>query len=129
MEEWIETMLINSLDYGIRELDFWEMTPGEVIRAVNSKIKVKKLENQERASYDYILANLIVKGVGLTLGANGSFPSMEEAYPGLFDDLAKERTEKIQEQRMSLSALRFKQFAQSYNNQFCSKEVPKAINE
>lgn len=122
-------MLINSLDYGIKELEFWEMTPGEVIRAVNSKIKTRKLEAQERASYDYILANLIVKGVGISFGANGSFPSIEEAYPGLFNDLVEERNQKVQEQKMNLSALRFKQFAQSYNDNFKRKEVPKKINE
>lgn len=122
-------MLINSLDYGISELEFWDMTPGEVIRAVKSKIKVRKLESQERASFDYILANLIVKGVGLTLGADGHYPTIEEAYPDLFNDLIEERNKKVQEQKMSLSALRFKQFAQSYNDNFKRKEVPKKINE
>lgn len=103
------------------------MTPGEVDRSIQSKIRVRKLETQERASYDYILANLIVRGVGLSLGAKGDFPSIEEAYPGIFDDRIKARQEEIQAQKMNLSALRFKQFAQSYNSKF--KEVPKKINE
>lgn len=117
-------MLITSLDYGITEFDFWEMTPAEVERAVQSKIKVKKIEAQERASYDYTLAGLIVKGVSITLGSKASFPELYEAYPGVFDDLIKEQEEEMTRQRMSLSALRFKKFAQSYNSNF-NKEVPK----
>ena len=129
MAEWVDAMLINALDSGVRELDFWDMTPGEVIRAVESRIRVRKTEAQERASYDYILANLIVKGVGLTLGASGTFPSIEEAYPGVFDDMVEKRNKQLQEQRMNLSAARFKQFAQSYNDKFKRKEVPKENNE
>lgn len=128
MEEFIDRLLESALDFGITELDFWEMTPGEVNRSIQSKIRVRKIETQERASYDYILANLIIKGVNLSLGGKGTFPSIEEAYPGIFDDQVKARNEEIQEQKMILSALRFKQFAQSYNSNF-NKEVPKKINE
>jgi hypothetical protein len=115
--------LTNSLDFGLSEFDFWEMTPGEVVRYAESRTRVRKLEAQEKATYDYILANLIVKGVGLTLGSKGSFPSIEEAYPTLFQEEVKEVEERNKEQRMSLSALRFKQFAQSYNKKFKDKEV------
>ena len=115
------------MDFGITELDFWEMTPGEVRRSIESKVRVRKIQSQEQASHNYLLATLIVKGVNLSLGGKGSFPSIEEAYPGLFEDETKARNEKLQEQKMSLSALRFKQFAQSYNSRF--KEVPKKINE
>ena len=112
-------MLINSLDYGISELEFWEMTPGEVLRLVQSRAKLRKMEAQEKASYDYILANLIVKGVSLTLGGKGSYPTIQEAYSGLFDDRVDEaKSEEIQQQKMILSALRFRQFAQSHNNKF-----------
>lgn len=99
------------------------MTPGEVIRYAESRTRVRKLEAQEKASFDYILANLIVKGVGLTLGSKGSFPSIEEAYPTLFQEEVKEVEERNRELKNNLSALRFKQFAQSYNNKFKNKEV------
>ena len=104
------------------------MTPGEVVRFAESRNRVRKLEAQERASYDYIQASLIVKGVSITLGSKENFPSLEEAYPNLFNDLVKEKEQAIQKQKQILSILRFKQFAQSYNNKF-NKEVPKEINE
>lgn len=129
LEEWIERLLTNSLDYGISEFDFWEMTPGEVVRSIESRARVRKLEAQEKATYDYVLANLVVKGVSITLGSKGSFPTLEEAYPNLFDDVAAKHNEELQRQKMNLSALRFRQFAQSYNNKIKEKEVPRKINE
>ena len=101
------------------------MTPGEVVRFIESRNRVRRIEAQEKASYDYILANLIVKGISITLGSKDPMPTIQEVYPKLFDDLAEEHEEKVQQQKAQLSALRFKQFAQSYNNNLKNKEVPK----
>ena len=105
------------------------MTIGEVTRAIESKNKLIKIEAQERATYDYIQAQLIIKGVSICLGDKSAFPTIEEAYPKVFEDIIREREEAIQQQKTDLSALRFRQFAQSYNNNFKNKEVPKKINE
>lgn len=128
LTELIESMLDTALDFGIKEERFWNMTIAEIQREVKSAIRVRKLESQEKASYDYILANLIVKGVAKCLGDKNEYPTIEKAYPNLFDDIAAEREQKIQEQKMNLSAIRFKQFAQSYNKNFKNKEV-RTINE
>ena len=116
-------MLERALDYGITEERFWVMTFAEIHREVDSKVRIKRLEAQEKATYDYILAQLITKGVSKVLGDKSNYPSIEEAYPGVFDDVIEERKAKVEEQRMNLSALRFKQFAQSYNNKLKNKEV------
>lgn len=98
------------------------MTPAEVGRAIQSRNRVRRIEAQERASYDYILANLITKGVSVVLGDKQPYPNIREAYPGLFDDSAfADKEEEIKQQKMNLSALRFKQFAQSYNENFKNK--------
>lgn len=116
-------MLDKALDYGITEDHFWDMTFAEVERAANSKMRVLKLQAQEKATYDYILAQLITKGVSKVLGDKSNYPTIEEAYPGVFDDVVAEQKAKVEEQKMNLSALRFKQFAQSYNSNFKNKEV------
>ena len=115
-------MLITALDSGITEADFWEMTLGEIARSVESRNRLYKAQMQEKASLDYIQAQLIIKGVGIVLGSKERFPNINEVYPSLFDDLQKEQEEKMAAQKAELSALRFKQFAQSYNKRF-NKEV------
>ena len=99
------------------------MTLGEVQREVRSKIKVQKIEARERASFDYIQAQLITKGVSMVLGDKSEYPKLEEVYPGLFDEVIEESKAKAQEYKTNLSALRFKQFAQSHNKNFKNRGV------
>jgi hypothetical protein len=104
------------------EKDFWEMTLAEINRYVISRNRVQRIQAQERASYDYIHANLIIKGISKILGdKSGEFPTIQEVYPQLFDDVIEEQKAKIQEQKDNLSALRFKQFANFHNTRY--KEV------
>lgn len=95
------------------------MTFAELERAIASKRRLYKLEAQEKASYDYKLADLIGRSVARIYSSANTLPDISEIYPTLFD--SKEIEQKKQEKKAELSALRFKQFAQSYNKRF--KEV------
>jgi hypothetical protein len=79
-------------------------------------------KEQERASYDYILADIIGRSIGRLYSNSAQYPPIEEVYPTLFN------TEHIKEQKQNkvdeLSAMRFKQFAASFNKKF-NKEVAK----
>ena len=92
------------------------MTISEIQRAVNSKLKVKKIEAQEKATFDYTLANLFAKSMARLYSSSARLPEISEVYPTLFDSEAikQQRQEKLAE----LSALRFKQFAQAHNKKF-----------
>lgn len=92
------------------------MTLGELIRAIQSKHRVMKLEQQEKAVYDYILADLIGRSVGRLYSSSAKYPDIAEVYPTLFN--SEEIEQKKAEQKAMLSALRFKQFAHSYNSKF-----------
>lgn len=96
------------------------MTLAELVRAIESKKRIIKQQEQERATYDYILADLIGHSVARVYSSKTKYPSIAEAYPSLFN--SEDIEEKQQEKRDELSALRFKQFAQSYNRKF-KKEV------
>lgn len=98
------------------------MTLGEVERAVLSWQRRNKREAQERAAYDYILAALIGTNVA-SYFSNATVPPLKEVYSHLFE----EQTAEVQEQKIDakteLSALRFKQFAKSFNDRFNKQEV------
>lgn len=114
--------LDSALDYGISEWEFWDMTLAELERAIESKKRMMRLKEQERASYDYILADLIGRSVGRIYSDNAEYPPIYEAYPSLFD--ADQMQEQKQQKLDELSALRFKQFAASFNKKL-NKEVAK----
>ena len=110
--KWLEV----ALDMGISECDFWNMTIAELDRAVNSKRRINRMKAQEQASFDYILADLIGRSIARIYGSSNKLPEISEAYPSLF------ATEEIEEKKAAkkdeLSALRFKQFANSFNKRF-----------
>ena len=89
------------------------MTLGELERAVESKKRIQKVQAQEQASYNYILADLIGQSIARIYSSSAKIPDIGVVYPSLFD------SQEIQEQKSAkkaeLSALRFKQFAESYN--------------
>lgn len=121
-------MLNNALDYGISEQDFWSMTFAELDRLVESRRRMERKRLQEKASLNHNLGALVGRAFAVAMDNKNDYPTLEEAYPSLFNDTEeiKKKKEQKQERINELSALRFKQFAQSYNKKY--KEVGK-INE
>lgn len=95
------------------------MTIAELNRAVESKKRCQIRAAQEKANFDYILADLIGRSIARIHSNSNRMPQIAEAYPTLFESV--EVDAKIQEKKDELSALRLKQFAQSFNLKF--KEV------
>lgn len=99
------------------------MTIAELTRATKSKLRIKKMEAREKASYDFTLAQIVGRACGMAFGSiKSEFPDIATVYPTLFD--SEEIKRKKQERQAELSALRFKQFAESFNQRF-HKEVAK----
>lgn len=92
------------------------MTIAELERAINSKKRVREQEAKDKATFDYLLANLIGKSVARIYSSSNSYPGIEEAYPMFFD--SEEIQEQKQQRKDELSALRFKQFATSFNSKY-----------
>lgn len=90
------------------------MTIAELERAIESKKRVKKIQDQEKASFDYALADMIGRSIARIYSSTARMPELYEIYPSLFD--SEDIQEQKQAQQDELSALRFKQFAQNYNN-------------
>lgn len=92
------------------------MTLAEFGRAMESKRRVEKQRAQEKASYDYILADLIGRSIGRIYSSSTKLPEISAVYPALFN--SQEIEEQKAAKKAELSALRFKQFANSYNKKF-----------
>lgn len=116
MFNWLE----NALDFGLTEHDFWNMTLAEFDRFVSSKRRIQEREAKERASFDYILGDLIGRSLARVYNSSNTYPEIYEAYPAFFEK------EKIEEQRQErqdeLSAQRFMAFAESFNKKIAEKE-------
>ena len=114
--DYIYKWLDSALDYGISEFDFWNMTFAELERLLDSKKRVIKQKAQEKASYDYILADLIGRSVARIYGSTNTMPDIGDVYPAIFD--SQEIAEKKAAKKADISAIRFRQFADSYNKKF-----------
>lgn len=110
-------MLDNALDWGLTEHEFWNMTVGELDRFVSSKRRQEEHKLKERATMDYTLALLIGRAMRGSDEEN-PFPELYEVYPDLFLDEYTKREEAKVEQITELSAIRFIQFAESFNSRF-----------
>lgn len=122
-EKWLDS----ALDWGIPEAQFWSSTLAELTRLIESKKRIQKREYQDKAHFDYVMADLIGRSFARIYSSSNKLPDIAEVYPTLFD--VEEVQMKRQEKKDELSVLRFKQFAQSYNDGLKNKEVQKQSNE
>jgi len=102
------------LDVGISERDFWKMTFAEVDRAVQCWQRTRKRDQQEKAMFVHILADLVGHSVARIYSQNATFPSITDAFPLLFET-SEEEQKKQAEAAAEVSALRFMQFAKAHN--------------
>lgn len=92
------------------------MTLAELERAFQSKARTDKARAQEKATFDYILADLIGRSVARVFSSGNTYPEIAKVYPSLFDK--EELEEKRKEEKAKLSELRLHQFAKSFNKKF-----------
>lgn len=102
-----------SINLGLSEFDFWNMTVAEIERF--SEGAVWRLKRQ--AQFDYSLADLIGISVSRTINSGTTFPTIMEVYPDLFEKERIEEEQKLREEeiRMTNSANRFMEFALKHN--------------
>lgn len=94
------------------------MTLAEIDRYAKSRKRVMKIEAKERATYDWLLADLIGRSVARIHSSTAKMPDIMEAYPAIFQEDLEEIQERKAEKQAELSALRFRQFAHSFNKRF-----------
>ena len=89
------------------------MTLAEVIRAIKSKKRQEKAKAMEKATFDYIQAELIGRSIARLYSSSAKMPPIQEVYPSLFDNEEIEKQE--QERKAKQFAERLKTFSQTFN--------------
>lgn len=94
------------------------MTLAELQRKFESYKRTKAIQQKEKATFDYILADLIGISIGRLYNRSNKYPKIEEVYSSLFppDEEAE------QKKKDALNIERFKQFANSFNARFGGSE-------
>ena len=120
--EWLDI----ALDWGISESEFWDMTLAELNRLLASKKRCLISQQREKATFDYVLADLIGRSIGRLYNSSNKMPEINAVYPSLFD--SEEIKDKQQEKKDELSVARFKAFANSFNRRFKQKKDNEEVN-
>ena len=89
------------------------MTIGEITRQLESFERTQRQKQKDKASFDYIQAELIGRSVARIYSKDSKYPEISEIYPSLFPPENTE--EQKQAKRDELSVLRFKQFTEAFN--------------
>lgn len=92
------------------------MTFAELTRYFESRKRVEEKRLQEKASFDYIQAQLITRGISCLFSSSAQMPKVYEVYPTLFEAEIIKQNEA--NKRAELSVARFKQFAETHNKKF-----------
>lgn len=98
------------------------MTIAELNRYFTSKARMRKQEAQERASYDYILADLIGRSNARLHSKQAKFPEIYDVYSSLFS--SEEIEAKRKEKEIELFTLRFREFANFHNSKIGGGNKP-----
>lgn len=89
---------------------------------ISAYVKKEKQRQKEVASNIYTLASLIKLGIGSLLGKDVRYPSINELYPGMFDEEIKKAQEQKAEQELIIWKQRMLDFAQYHNRKWGEKK-------
>ena len=113
-------LLQPSINLGLDEEKFWEMTMAEINRYIEGATWRMKTQ----AQFDYMLANLIGVSVARIVSKEAEFPSIEKVYPTLFEKelIEQEKQQKAEDIAITNSKNRFLEFALKHNAKLKAQE-------
>lgn len=118
-ESHVSDLLQQCMSIGMREEEFYNSTLSQVTRYVESYNKLKDNQMQEKAYFDYQLANLIGMSVARLLSKGAKYPTFEKAYPFVNKDNDKETDESWEMEKQHLKLL---EWAEQMNKKFEVKQ-------
>lgn len=119
-ESYMMDLLQQCMSIDMREEDFYNSTLAQVTRYVESYNKQQEAQLQEKAFFDYQLANLIGLSVARLLSKDAKYPTFEKAYPFINNAQPKEVDE---EWEMEVQHNKLREWAEQMNKKFKVDEV------
>ena len=119
-ESQMNELLVQCMSIGMREEDFYNSTIKQVTRYVEAHNKQQENQLQEKAFFDYQLANLIGLSVARLLSKDAKYPTFEKAYPFISNAQPKEVDE---EWEMEVQHNKIREWAEQMNKKFKADEV------
>ena len=113
-------LLIQCMSIGMREEDFYNSTIKQITRYVESYNKQQENQLQEKAFFDYQLANLIGMSVARLLSKDAKYPTFEKAYPFINKDAKAEVDE---DWEMEVQHNKLREWAEQINKKFKADKV------
>lgn len=113
-------LLQPSINLGLDEFKFWDMTVAEIERYIDGAMYRMK----QRAQFDYILADLVGISSARMMSKDVKFPTLMEAYSHLYDKELAEAKKHEQEEEIATqnSINRFLEFAMRHNSKMREEE-------
>lgn len=118
-ESHMMNLLEQCMSIGMREEDFYNSTLSQVTRYVEAYNKQQENQLQEKAYFDYQLANLIGMSVARLLSKEAKYPTFEKAYPFI----KGEQQEVDEEWQMEVQRNKLFEWAEQMNNKFKADKV------
>ena len=118
MSEVVNNLLQPSINLGLDEEKFWNMTVAEVVRYEEGAIWRMK----QKAQFDYALANLIGISSARMMSSDVKYPVIEDVYPNLFEQ-PKEEEQQYEDITTKNSINRFMEFAMRHNAMMREEEA------
>ena len=119
-ESQINELLVQCMSIGMTEEEFYGSTIKQVTRYIEAYQKQQENQLQEKAFFDYQLANLIGMSVARLLSKDAKYPTFEKAYPFINKDA---KTEVDEEWEMEVQHNRLREWAEQINKKFKADEV------
>lgn len=118
-ESHVMDLLAHCMSIGMKEDEFYNLTLNQVTRHVEAYSKRQENQLQEKAYFDYQLANLIGVSVSRLLDKDAKYPSFEKIYP-----FAKGSHEKEvdKEWEMEVQRNKLREWAEQMNQKITKKE-------
>lgn len=114
-ENHVMDLLGQCMSIGMREEEFYKSTLAQVTRYIESYNKQQQSELQEKAYFDYQLANLIGMSVSRLLSKDAKYPEFKKAYPFIGND----NQERVDEQwKMEVQRIKLREWAEQMNKKF-----------